>query len=158
MGLRGPAPQPTALKIIRGNPGKRPLNKLEPNRQALSACQIMRRVPDHLNGDAKAWWRYYARVYADSRIVTEVDLTMLAQLAAATAEKLEFERKLAETGPLYKSPKTGYVQISPLYSLVSAARDREYRLLREFGASPSSRTGVQAVGAAGKTDDPWDKL
>jgi len=158
MGLRGPAPEPTALKIIRGNPGKRTLNKLEPNRQALSASQIIHRAPKHLNEDANAWWRYYARVYADSRIVTEVDLTMLSQLAAATAEKLEFERKLAETGPLYKSPTTGYVQISPLYSLVSTARNREYRLLREFGASPSSRTAVQAVDAAGKTDDPWERL
>jgi hypothetical protein len=30
MGLRGPAPEPTALKLLRGNPGKRPLNTLEP--------------------------------------------------------------------------------------------------------------------------------
>ena len=30
MGISGPPPQPTALKAIRGNPGKRPLNTIIP--------------------------------------------------------------------------------------------------------------------------------
>jgi P27 family predicted phage terminase small subunit len=158
MGLRGPVPEPTTLKVIRGNPGKRPLNKLEPKREALSTAQIKRKCPNDLSVTAQIWWKYYAKVFADSHIVTETDLGMLSQLTVATAERVEFERKLAAAGPLYVAPKTGYIQISPLYSLVSSARDREYRLLREFGASPSSRTAVQAVAVGSKSDDPWDKL
>ena len=30
MGKRGPAPKPTALKVLQGNPGKRKLNDSEP--------------------------------------------------------------------------------------------------------------------------------
>ena len=30
MGRHGPAPEPTALKLVHGNPGKRPINKAEP--------------------------------------------------------------------------------------------------------------------------------
>ena len=30
MGKRGPRPQPTQLRLVRGNPGKRAINKLEP--------------------------------------------------------------------------------------------------------------------------------
>lgn len=42
MATRGRKPKPTALKVLEGNPGKRPLNKNEPN--------LKRKRPDALHG------------------------------------------------------------------------------------------------------------
>ena len=38
MGARGPAPEPTALKILAGNPGKRKLPENEPQPQGTPIC------------------------------------------------------------------------------------------------------------------------
>jgi phage terminase small subunit len=44
MGLRGPAPKPTAIKRLEGNPGKRKLNEMEPKMTVgVPEC------PDHLD-------------------------------------------------------------------------------------------------------------
>lgn len=52
MGLRGPAPKPTALRIIEGNLGHRPLNQREPKPLVGEPD-----VPAHLSRDAKKEWR-----------------------------------------------------------------------------------------------------
>ncbi len=40
MGQRGPAPKPTALRILEGNPGKRPLNASEPRPRAGRPAEV----------------------------------------------------------------------------------------------------------------------
>ena len=39
MATRGKKPKPTALKVLEGNPGKRPLNDREPVRQGHAQCK-----------------------------------------------------------------------------------------------------------------------
>ena len=56
--MRGRKPQPTTLKVLRGNPGRRPLNPEEPIVDALDLA-----VPPELHGDACAqaeWTRTIA--------------------------------------------------------------------------------------------------
>src|SRR5689334_3828108 len=51
MGFRGPAPKPTAIKKIQGNPGKRPLNENEPQLEpGIPEC------PDYLDEIARKEW------------------------------------------------------------------------------------------------------
>lgn len=59
MAIRGRKPKPTALKVLEGNPGHRPLNKKEPLPKGR-----LPRCPDWLEDDARrngnAWakcWR-----------------------------------------------------------------------------------------------------
>jgi len=153
MGLRGPQPVPSAIKKLRGNPGKRPLPN-EPKRDALTVDDLKAACPEQLSAERKRWWRYYAETFGPSKIITATDLILLEQLCSATAERVDFDRKLEEAGPLYKSPKTGYIVVSPMYGLASSARDREFKLLQQFGGSPTSRPNVQPVGGA-KSDNPW---
>src|SRR5690348_912882 len=108
------------MRILRGNPGKRPLPN-EPKRDALTVEKLIEACPDRLDADRRRWWEYYAEAFAPSKIITATDLVLLEQLCSASAEREEFDKKLAEAGPLYKSPKTGYVMISPLWGLASAA-------------------------------------
>ena len=57
MAKRGRKPKPTALKKLEGNPGKRPLNELEPMPQV-----TMLRCPNWLEPEAKKEWRRLAPV------------------------------------------------------------------------------------------------
>src|SRR5262245_15675518 len=51
-GQRGQAPMPTRLKILRGNPGRRPLNDAEPKPEAgIPKC------PSWLSRKEKAEWK-----------------------------------------------------------------------------------------------------
>jgi phage terminase small subunit len=54
----GPKPKPTELKIIEGNPGKRPLNKNEPRPPRLSP-----QCPNWLLPEAKKEWKRLGRLY-----------------------------------------------------------------------------------------------
>ena len=45
--MPGPPPKPTKLKLLAGNPGKRPLNENEPEPEAVAPS-----VPAHLDDEA----------------------------------------------------------------------------------------------------------
>ena len=55
MATRGRKPKPTAIKVLEGNPGKRPLNKFEPAPEKKAPP-----CPEWLNGEAKAEWERLA--------------------------------------------------------------------------------------------------
>ena len=65
MAKRGRKPKPTALKKLEGNPGKRPLNELEPLPQV-----TMLRCPNWLEPEAKKEWRRLAPVLIGAGILT----------------------------------------------------------------------------------------
>lgn len=143
MGLRGRPPKPTVLEIMQGRPGKRPLNKREPQPNRVAA-DIGAKPPDHLPESARKWWAYYGDILRDMRVLTEADLVALEGLALVTTQRIEQEANLAKAGPLYKT-STGYITISPQFFIVGQLRERELKLLREFGLTPSARTRVQTV-------------
>jgi P27 family predicted phage terminase small subunit len=141
MGLRGRPPKPSVIEIAEGCPGKRRLNLLEPKPAQITEEET-HAPPEHLSEDAKKWWMYYATILRGLQVLTEADLIALENLAGATADRIANEANLAKTGPLYKT-SWGEVRISPLFNLVAQLKDRELKLLREFGMTPSSRTRVQ---------------
>ena len=81
MAKRGRKPKPTALKKLEGNPGKRPLNELEPLPQV-----TMLRCPNWLEPEAKKEWRRLAPVLIGAGILTGADAVPFAgYTATATA-------------------------------------------------------------------------
>jgi phage terminase small subunit len=66
--MRGRKPTPTALKLVAGNPGKRPLNRHEPKPvTAIPTC------PAHLMPTAKTEWKRLARYLHDLGVISELD-------------------------------------------------------------------------------------
>ena len=90
-------------------------------------------------------------------MITETDLVAMEALARTTTERVAQEEQLRKSGPLYKT-KSGYIQVSPLFSVVSTLRERELKLLREFGMTPSSRTRVQVAREEGMEDHLGDSF
>jgi phage terminase small subunit len=73
MGRRGPAPKPTALKLLQGNPGKRAINGREPKPKT-----GMPRCPDWLDEEAKACWKRIVPQLNGMGVLTLIDADALA--------------------------------------------------------------------------------
>jgi phage terminase small subunit len=69
--MSGRRPTPTALKLVRGNPGKRPINHGEP-RPSLDVV-----MPDWLSPDAAKHWPAVAKHLHDAGLLTAIDVTAL---------------------------------------------------------------------------------
>ena len=127
MGRRGPPPKPTALKLLEGNPSKRPLRgePLQPTPGRL-AC------PTWLDREAKAEWRRIVRVMPPGWL-TPVDRSVLAMACVWWSEYVAAVRT-GESRRMLEASK-------------------EYRaFVSKLGLSPSDRVGLH-VPVAGPTDE-----
>lgn len=150
-GKQGRKPVPTALKALRGNPGKRPLPADEPRAEAK-----LPKPPPELSDAAKLEWKRTGRKLLRLGVMTELDAAQFAAYCQQYAMWLETIGRINKTGVLLKDGKGGFV----LNPLVRLARDLQFaytRALAEFGMSPVSRTRVQAVPQADETD-PFEAL
>src|ERR1700737_731051 len=133
MGVRGPAPVPRAINEIRGNPGKRKPNKREPQPEVKMPLK-----PAHLDEVASAEWDRTAPILMGMRVLTEADYMALASLCQAYSTMVNAQVQMNKSGILFKTP-SGYVQQSPLISIVNQSADLVTKLCREFGLTPSAR-------------------
>jgi phage terminase small subunit len=78
--MRVRRPKPTRLKLLTGNPGKRPLNNNEPHPEvAIPDC------PLELGPVAKQEWDRMAAQLGPLRMITQLDRAALASYCAAYA-------------------------------------------------------------------------
>ena len=152
MGMRGPSPQPTALKLLRGNPGKRRLNPDEPKLEVkIPDC------PEHLDEVAREEWKRLAPSLVAMKILTDADYIGLGTLCQAYATLIDAQLQLSKSGILYKT-KSGYIQQSPLLGIVNSQVQIITSLLREFGLTPSSRTRVVAASSDAPPENKFARL
>ncbi|MEX0406776.1 phage terminase small subunit P27 family [Aquibium sp. LZ166] len=145
--MRGRKPVPTVLKLINGNPGKRPLNRNEPKPvTAIPTC------PAHLSPTGKAEWKRLARYLHDLGIISELDRAALAAYCQAYGRWVEAERKLKETPTLLRTP-AGYVQPSPWLAISNKNLELMHKFMSELGLSPVSRSRVVTRSIGPK---PWE--
>ena len=137
----GPAPKPTKLKKVAGNPGRRPLNEREP---AVPVPASVPYAPRHLNHEAKREWRRLASILIDAGLYSEVDRAALAMYCQAWGRWVEAEQKLAKGPTVLTGAKGGQYQ-SPWLSIANKAQDQVYRMLGQFGFSPAERSRVMAM-------------
>jgi P27 family predicted phage terminase small subunit len=143
MARRGPPPQPTRLKLLKGNPGKRPLNGREPQ----PPCNTPS-CPRWLGPEAKKAWRRTVSLLRAARILTQMDGDALTAYCQTYARWQAAEQFLAQHGEVYPvRDERGNVRCMAQFPQVSIARNliqvlRSYQ--QEFGLTPSSRTRVHA--------------
>ena len=132
----GRKPTPTHLKLLRGNPGKRPLNHDEPTpKTAIPKC------PQHLDETARKEWTRISKHLAALGLVSEIDRAALAAFCVAWSRWVEAEEKLKTHGILVKSKSpNGFPIPSPFLAIANKAMKQMVDLATEFGMTPSSRT------------------
>ena len=130
--MEGRPPTPTSLKILNGNPGKRPLNNAEPHSKLTKP-----RCPDHLDEIAQEEWKRVARILMRMRVLTEADQVMLGIWCCDLQhDGSRHKNQLKQVGTLYKS-KGGFVQVSPLFGIVNKCVHILSKISLEFGLTPS---------------------
>ena len=152
MATRGRKPKPTALKVLEGNPGKRPLNGREPvpPRAAL-------KCPAWLLPEAKKEWRRLAKQMEQIGILTEVDMAAFAGYCQAYARWKEAEEFITQHGSIVKTP-SGYWQQVPQVSIAQTYLKIMNRFAEQFGLTPSSRSRIIAEDSSGGTVDEMEAL
>ena len=108
--------KPTVLKLLAGNPGKRPINALEPN-----AGDIDTSAPDELSEAAKGHWTRLAPMLAKSGVLKQSDRDLLFCYCESYATWLD-------------SVRAGKLNVS----LLSQLR----QMLGEMGMTPAARTRI----------------
>jgi P27 family predicted phage terminase small subunit len=92
------------------------------------------------------------------RVLTEADYITLANLCQQYSMLMKAQEQLTKSGLLFKT-QSGYIQQSPLVSIVSNCTAQVTALCREFGLTPSARTRVQAHAEEEKpAQSPWEAL
>ncbi len=148
MGKRGPAPTPTHLKILNGSALKHPsrINKNEPQPEYVEA-----EPPNWLKGRSeRKVYREEGRKLARMKVLTEADQRALAMVAIYW---VKWEELAKEATTAVHETENGYVSTDPRINSMVKLGEKIMSLFKEFGMTPSSRTGLEV-----QTDDKYDDL
>lgn len=146
--MAGRKPTPTSRKLLSGNPGKRALNRNEPQFSGGATC------PKHLNKAAKSEWKRVSGELAAQGLLTTVDRAALAAYCASWSRWVDAEENLHKFGAVIRSPKSGFPIQNPYVGVANTALDHLRKFASEFGMTPSSRSRIN-VDAPKKSEDPF---
>ena len=135
----GPPPKPTHLRLLEGNPGRRPMNTFEPQPKPRVKTPP---APKYLGEIGKAEWRRVAKELVALRLLTTLDMTALGIYCASFETWLEAEEALDRWGMVYVAPSRILKQ-SPWVGIARDAKASVRVFANEFGMSPAARTRVQ---------------
>lgn len=146
---KGRKPLPRYLKVLRGNPGKRPLNDAEPQPQpGIPTC------PAHVQGIARTEWNRCVKELGALNAITRLDRGKLAAMCVSYGRWVEAEDALkAAGGPIIPAPKTGALTYNPWLSVAHKAMEAYSKLAADFGMDPSSRTRISTLKPRNDEDD-----
>jgi P27 family predicted phage terminase small subunit len=158
---RGAKPTPAPLRLLRGNPGQRPLPAGNP--QPLRLDRVPDPPEDVARSDyARSEWNRMAPELWRLNLLTIADVQPLGLYCTAYARWRDAEDALyavAKDDPVFKGlvvdGAMGGKIANPLVKIASTAGLNLLRYAVEFGFTPSSRTRITGSAAA---DDPDRKF
>lgn len=167
MGLRGPQPKPSNLRVLEGNPGHKPLNPNEP--------RYPPGVPDRPRGMSRAAgeiWDELVREMGPTKVLRRVDKAPLRQLCEdqalyneAVAAMTKLRQQLAKKAKAANQELPGnsallsLMQSQPGRRMLISVKEMKAQLIlqrREFGLTPASNCRVSAAVAAADLEDALD--
>lgn len=173
--MRGRKPKPTHLKLVAGNPGRRPLNDQEP-----TPARTRPSAPAHVSDKARETWGYVTAILDRMGILTEADAIGVEMLCEAYADKLAARAALALPVVVKRKDKESGADVEytiaeggartylgfgkdgvmirqrPEVAMIADADRRIRGWLAEFGMTASARTRVKA--SEPETGDEADRF
>ena len=150
---KGRKPQPIGIRVLRGNPSRRPFNTQAPQYRALDTA-----TPEELTDEiARAEWDRLAPLLVASGHVTVVDRSTFIAYCQKYADWRRLETA-ANAAPLTtKTPKSGYEVANPLRGMANRSFVLMMRAASELGITPSARSRVIAAPFA-PHETKWPEL
>jgi P27 family predicted phage terminase small subunit len=147
--MPGPRPTPTHLRLLRGNPGKRPIR----NEPQPAIPENMPSPPSFLGAYAQdEWWTTGVELYRLG-LLTVIDVQPFAAYCQAyhlwrtAIEKL---REMAANDPvmaaLIVKTHSGGVMQNPLFLTARQCANDMLRYAAEFGLTPAARARIASAG------------
>ena len=141
---KGRKAQPTKLKLLKGNPGKRPVGNEPQPAGGVPDC------PDHLGPEAREEWdRLVASLGGIPGLLTPADRGLMAAYCDAYGRWVVATREVENSSPVVKAPKSGHPMQNPWRSEANKALDQMAKFGSEFGLSPAARARIHLPGDAG---------
>ena len=149
---RGRKPIPTEIKILEGNPGKRPLNTHEPKPlKKAPPC------PKWLEAEAKKEWRRLAKALEAMGVLTEADMAAFAGYCQSYARWKEAEGRITDRGLVIRTP-SGYPQQVPYISIAQQYLKLMQQFAEQLGLTPAARSRIIANNGENAAADDMDEL
>lgn len=151
--MKGRKPTPSHLKLVKGNPGRRPMNAQEPkpSRSRPSA-------PAHMSDKARETWGYVSGLLDRMGILTDIDAVAVEVLCEAYADFLAARAMLKAFGSnYYTTINEAGSEMHRVHPAVADVKDADRRIrawLAEFGMTPSARSRVKTNGEEDDQADP----
>ncbi|MFU0964058.1 phage terminase small subunit P27 family [Kluyvera ascorbata] len=146
--MSGPPKTPTHLRLVRGNPSKRPINNNEPQPPKGGPP-----VPKHFDKQGKYWFKRMAEELDAIGVISQLDARALELLVEAYTEYRHHCETLDREGYTYavysdddadegKEREIRMIKPHPAAMMKADAWKRLRAMLAEFGMTPSSRSKV----------------
>jgi P27 family predicted phage terminase small subunit len=149
MATRGPRPKPAHLKLIAGNPGKRPIG-VEP-----VAIGELPDAPDWLTPDQRTEYEWL-REHAPAGLLKQIDRGPAIVAAASFAAFVAGARVVGTVGPLYRD-RDGTARANPAGKEMRQYAALALRAYAELGITPTGRARLATHAASGEAD-PWAEM
>lgn len=150
--MRGRKPLPDNVKILRGNPGKRPI-PVRPHAPAPGLPE----PPDHLTPEGRAEWDRLAPELHAVGLLSGRYRAAFALYCQTYARVVEAERVLAKQGAVLRSKQNTQMKNTWL-TILRDERDALIKLCAEFGLTPSSIVRVMPIAQPRASDDPMEEF
>jgi len=139
MSLSGPPPTPTRLKLIRGNPGRRPLRR-EPEPACAPKCP---EPPPHVTEHGADEWRRTGPELHRLGLLSVLDMSAFEAYCIAYGRWRKAEEELVDAELVVPGSTENRVA-NPLLKIATRAARDLIRFGSEFGLTPSARARVAA--------------
>jgi P27 family predicted phage terminase small subunit len=127
-------PKPTRLKLLEGNPGKRPIPENEPH-----PISPLPEPPSHLDPYALEEWQRLAPALHNLGLLFDVDAQPFAAYCVSFSRWRKAEEKIAGLKTMVEVKASGNSRPSTLIGIANEAARDMVRYASEFGLTPSSR-------------------
>lgn len=135
---------PAELKILRGNPGKRPVRTGQPR-----PAPGKPKCPPWLSQRAKKKWRELARTLEPLGLLTVIDGDTLAAYCVAWVELQDATETLEREGRTVKASTSGYLMPHPAVAMQRSALQAVRAFAALFGLDPADRSKISVTPPAG---------
>lgn len=154
--MAGRKPTPTHLKLVKGNPGRRPLPA-----KGKPAERDSPPAPAHLTASARRAWDSVSAMLARAGVLALVDAMAVELLCEAYADWRAARDELTAFGSnYYQTVNQAGGIMHRAHPALAVMRDADRRIkawLAEFGMTPSARTRIDVAPASDEPADPAEK-